>query len=273
MSSAKEEREIGAHARSARYRELGEVALVDALKREDPLAFVEFVSRYQALVFRCSRELGVPAWERVEWVSDLLHDMVLALVKPGAIIPGSLGAYLIKACRNKAYAAHRASVRRTRHEDEAAQSYALESEQSVGLQGSNAITGSESDGDPLSLALRRLALVFEELLSPEERQMLDWSREYVPLRTIAAWLGVNRAAAAQRLWRLRHRLREAAPRIIATLTPEEQLELKRFFRRFATAQDVGKADIEFESKNAQVDQDSVHDQGSIRRKAEESNEE
>lgn len=109
-----------AKADQNRYCGLTDAALITALGKEDPFAFVEIVSRYQALLFRCARNLGVDSPESGEWVSELMHDVVLALLRPGAKVPKSLGGYFVRSSRNKAYAAHRAAVRRRAHENDAA---------------------------------------------------------------------------------------------------------------------------------------------------------
>ena len=61
--------------------------------------------------------------------------------------------------------------------------------------------------------------------------MLVWVSHHVPQREIAAWLGVSYAAAAQRICRLRQRLRASAARYVATLPAAERDEIARFLRR------------------------------------------
>lgn len=222
-----------------RYRTLSDASLITALKSEEPLAFVEIVARYQALLFRYARNLGVST-DRSDWISDLMHDVVLTLLKPGAVVPESLGAYFVRACRNKAYADHRASVRRQRHENDAA---------SEEIEGGRAILtvcseetvrnshGPDWESAAVSPGLLKLAIKLESAITPEEREILDWSSEAVPLREMAEWLGITRTAAAQRVSRLKQRLRATAPLIASGFSPEEQAEVKRFFQRMVRPAD------------------------------------
>lgn len=69
-----------------------------------------------------------------------------------------------------------------------------------------------------------------------ERELLDWSSEAVPLRLIAEWLGISRAAAGQRVARLKQRLRLVAETGMADFSQEEEMDVRRFFRRRIAAQ-------------------------------------
>lgn len=200
-------------AATKRYAALHDEELLCALKREESGAFVEIVARYQGLVFKYARYFGVDSAEQREWVTDLLHDVVLSLMKPGAIVPTSFGSYIARACRNKAYMAHRAASRRKSHDPE------LKDE----------LTPQESaEADP---AITHFVGALSESLSPDDRQLLDWTSESVPLRVIAEWLGITRSGAAHKVGRLRVRLQGSVPEIISRLSPNEQRNVARLLRR------------------------------------------
>lgn len=213
-------------APSARYRTLNDAALITALRNEEPVAFVEFIERFQPMLSLHAARFHVDPSERDEWVTELLHDVMLTLIKPKVRIPDSLRGYLVRACRNKAYSANRSRTRRCVREDQAEW-------QTSPNDDSAAVDDHEdqSTRDVLSPALRRFADAVEELLSAEERELLDWWQECVPLRTIASWLGTSRAAAAQRLWRLRERLRRDGLKTLTTFNSGDQAEIRRFLRR------------------------------------------
>jgi hypothetical protein len=88
---------------------------------------------------------------------------------------------------------------------------------------------------PLSAPLSKLASLIEEGLTGEEQQLLGWHSKYVPLRQIAEWLGVSYAAAAQRSWRLRQRLRDTALQYTSAFSRHEWRVIATFLDRCAVA--------------------------------------
>ena len=89
-------------------------------------------------------------------------------------------------------------------------------------------------GDPPSRHTRvlgSLADALQDAITADEVQLAAWLAEMVPQREVAGWLGITHAAARQRIVRLRTRLRRLAGSIAATMTPADQRELDRFFRR------------------------------------------
>jgi len=221
-----------------KFRNFDDATLLVALKNEIPGAFVEIVGRYQALMFRYARNFGIQRDERREWVSSLMHDVVLALLKPGAVVPDSLGAYLARACRNRAYADHRAAVRRKRHEHEAAADELDAAKVCEIREPELDDTGEDAKWNSSGLppGLVRLAAKLDNAITPDERMLLDWSSEAVPLRVIAEWLGISRTAAAQRVSRLKQRLRKLAPGISSDFTEGEHADVKQFFQRIVRAE-------------------------------------
>lgn len=101
-------------------------------------------------------------------------------------------------------------------------------------------------------AIERLVAALEEGITDEEQLILGWLSNHVPQRVIATWLNVSYAAATQRIWRLRERLRETLIRYSLRTTATERRELDRFFRRAGVAY----ADIlgaEPKSRRGQID--------------------
>jgi DNA-binding CsgD family transcriptional regulator len=83
----------------------------------------------------------------------------------------------------------------------------------------------------LSPAIARLATVLGAELSEGERQLLTWVGNAVPMREIAAWLGISYGTAKVRLSRLRSRLRVRALRHVSECEGAEREQLLEFFRR------------------------------------------
>jgi predicted RNA polymerase sigma factor len=83
--------------------------------------------------------------------------------------------------------------------------------------------------------LARLARELDGSLTADERLMLVWVSHHVPQREIAAWMNLSYAAATQRIWRLRERLRDRAVAFAAGLPPDERAVAERFFQRARTA--------------------------------------
>lgn len=213
---------------------LNDEELLSAIKEDNPNAFVEIVERYQGLVLHYARHYGVPQAEESVWVTDLMHDVVLSLIKPGAIMPDSLGAYFARSCRNKSYMDHRARTRRQAREIEAS-SDVPESGAVVQTLCSETMLrdslGPDVEVSDLPAGLLRLVNELQVLLTADERQLLDWAAESVPLRLIAEWTGVTRTAAAHRVSRLRKRLRTITPGIIERFNGVERNHVQRFLDR------------------------------------------
>lgn len=232
MTSDDAEDEARAH-----YRALSDEELIRALRNDESPAFVEFVLRYQPALLAQARRAGIPRAERRDWVIDLLHDVALKLVSARQPIRRSLQAYLLAACRYRAVNQYRAAERRHRQEA-AAEIGVAEGDGRLLLDGCSQYSlrvseGAADEAASLSPALHRLASMLDCRLTAEEQRILNWVSRCIPQREIAASLGISHMAAAQRIGRLRKRLREVAVRYAGTLRAEERAELYRFFRRSA----------------------------------------
>jgi DNA-directed RNA polymerase specialized sigma24 family protein len=86
--------------------------LIERIRRNEPLAFQELFWRFQTLLVRCARQLGVQPALREELVVELLNDAVLRLMQYQKAAPKSLVAYLIASLRHRVGASGRATRRR-----------------------------------------------------------------------------------------------------------------------------------------------------------------
>jgi RNA polymerase sigma factor (sigma-70 family) len=224
------EREARLSARM-RWRATSDTELVAAVRRGDFEALREFYARFEPLLARYAARAGLAfgSWE--DDAHDVLCDVVLALLAGDARTRGdlrSVHAYVIRAFRNRMLDAHRASERRDARESD--ERMVLESCSEYAVRQS---AGPLSDAHEPSTAIARLATVLDAALAVEERQMLIWVSNAVPMREIAQWLGIGYSAAKVRLSRLRSRLRERALRHVNECAGAEREELVDFLRRAA----------------------------------------
>jgi RNA polymerase sigma factor (sigma-70 family) len=202
----------------AKYRGFNDEALIVALRHEESGAFLEFVRRFQGLALKFARHFSVAPEFQDEWVNDVLTDVVLFLMKRGAILPESLAAYIARACRNKAYMEIRSRTRRRARETSVSYDAGV-------------VPAVDWESTASSPALQKLLTELEKILTAEERRLLDWSSESVPLRMIAEWCGISRTGASHRINRLRQRLQKLTPQIVAGFEPSERAEIGRFLLR------------------------------------------
>jgi RNA polymerase sigma factor (sigma-70 family) len=209
--------------------------MIERIRRNESLAFQELFWRFQTVLVRCARQLGVQPALRDELVVELLNDAVLRLMQYHKPVPRSLVAYLIATLRHRIAA----SARSTRRVAERAADFSRHGDATDLVEHSSseaslrASRGQLSEPHVLAPALERLASALDEGLTEDERTILDCVARSVPQRIIAEWIGMTHGALRIRVWRLRERLREAAVVYAAHLSPAERLELKDFFRRTA----------------------------------------
>lgn len=211
-----------------RLRALSDAAVVNAMRAGEELAWGEFADRFRPLLEHFAQRTGIPRWEWSACVTEVLEDEALRLASTQQLVlPASLGAYLVRAVRNRHLRLKRATARRDRHYASASDAgNSLCSESTV--RASEGLAGDETAG---SSALARLAATLGDELSEDELLLLTWRSTGVPHRQAAEWLGISYDAAAKRVSRLATRLRAIA-RLRAEHFPlEERPELERFFRR------------------------------------------
>jgi DNA-directed RNA polymerase specialized sigma24 family protein len=209
--------------------------LIERMRRDEPLAFHELFWRFQPLLVRYAKQLGVQPALREETVVEMLNDVSLTLMRYHTPVPRSLVAYLVTALRHRVAASVRARIASVDWRPEFDRG--ADNPRGFGDSSSEATrrasSGQWADPAVLSPALERLASSLDEGLSDEERMILDWVAHWVPQRLIAEWIGMSHGALRIRVLRLRERLREAAVLYAAQLSPAERLELRDFFRRTA----------------------------------------
>jgi DNA-directed RNA polymerase specialized sigma24 family protein len=227
----------GRSAAVRRLRALSDAVLVDAMRAGDELAWGEFVDRFRPLLEHFAQRTGIPRWEWDTCIAEVLADEALKLASTRQLaLPASLGAYLVRAVRNRHLRLKRAAARRDRHYASASDASAAGSARQIvaSLCSESAIRASEgpaSDETGASSGLARLAATLREELSEDELLLLTWRGAGVPHRQAAEWLGITYDAAAKRVARISQRLRAIAQLRAATFPSEEQPELERFFRR------------------------------------------
>lgn len=220
------------------YRTLTDRELLDAIRANDPKAFTEFVTRFQPPLSERARGFGLRPPESDELVSDVLGDVALHLAHPRTPTPRSLVAYLVDSLRHRLLNVVRARTRRSGHEESETEGGSDAWDDSAMLattsQGSlDACRGPGWEAQPLSSVLERLAAALDDDLTAEERQLLMWTSHHATLREIAEALGITRAGAKSRLWRLRERLKAVAIAYAEEVGNVERRELLHFFRRTA----------------------------------------
>ena len=220
-------------AENARDREL-----LASLRRGDSSAFQTYFERFHRLLLDYARRSGVSSADEDELVEQLLDDIALQIMMPGAQIPTSPRMYLLRALRNKLLNTKRACRRRDRVVHEASEEMSAhcgDSDVECAAGCSEGMVrearGIGWERTPLATVLERLAAKLGERLSDDERAMLDAVAENVPQRRIAEWLGVSHDVVRKRLERLRARLIDASMRFASSLEPDDARELQRFFRR------------------------------------------
>lgn len=230
-----------------RWRETTNSELVAAMRRGSYEALREFYARFEPLLARYAARAGVmsDSWE--EDAHEVLSDVVLSLVESHSPLHGqeaaraseivrNIHAYIQRAFRNHVLDVKRAAARRERRDTRATSSVEETGERmalascSEGSVRASSGEASEERAGP-SAAIARLAAVLDAELSTDERQMLTWVSNAVPMREIARWLGIGYSAAKVRLSRTRGRLRERALRHVHECAGAEREELIELLRR------------------------------------------
>jgi RNA polymerase sigma factor (sigma-70 family) len=220
---------------------MSDAELVRAMREGSYEALREFYLRFEPLLARYAARAGVLCGSWEEDAHDVLGAVVLSLVERGSRAKEresvrDTHAYIQRAFRNHLLDARRSFARREQR-DTRATSSADETGERMALascsEGSVRASGGAGAGGAIgpSPAIARLAATLDAELSPEERQMLTWVSNAVPMREIAKWLGIGYSAAKVRLSRTRSRLRERALRHVNECTGAEREELIELLRR------------------------------------------
>jgi RNA polymerase sigma factor (sigma-70 family) len=228
-------------AERMRWREMTDAELVAAVRRGSYEALREFYARFEPLLARYAARARVmsDSWE--DDAHDVLSGVVLTLVEQSGRARAresvrDIHAYIQRAFRNHFLDAKRSAMRREQRDtratssaEETGERMALASCSESSVRASSGETSGESTAP--SPAIVRLAAILDAELSPDERQMLTWVSNAVPMREIAKWMEIGYSAAKVRLSRTRSRLRERALRHVNECTGPEREELIELFRR------------------------------------------
>ena len=220
---------------------MGDQALVAALRCEDEGALREFFLRFRPALVLAARRLRVDPGELDALVDDCLADVAVHLITSDTPPPRSLTAYLARSLRNRVLNSFRA---RARAERRLAEQCPPPDGSGDTLEGAIAAccsdyalqaSGAQVEPPPLAPALARLANALAATLVEEDRMLAVWLSHCVPLREIAAWLGLSDRTAAKRIERLRERLQLAALRQLEAAEGDDRRELLAFLGRASLA--------------------------------------
>lgn len=221
--------------RAAAWRSRSDRELIVDMRRGVSAAFDEFIARYQPLLRLRTGRARLPEWERDDCVAETLESVILYLLRPEVRAPATIGAYLTRALYNRLMDARRARQARKAGEGNAADrnnpAMGRAVVAAVSRYSIDACTPADVSRAELAPGLEQLAATLVRPLTDEERLVITWEGNMIPHRTIAAWLGISRAAATKRIWRLRTRLREAVAEYARSLPPPERAEVERFVHR------------------------------------------
>lgn len=206
-----------------------------ALARGESTAVRELYRHYTPMLREQARAAGVGAADRRELVTVVLETFALHLME-GNRPPVDMARYMVAAVRNRARNLYRDRLRRQARYDSAyeqctgtAERIIAECHSEYGIRASRA--PEEPEPPRIPNAIERLAARSALALSDDERHLMVGLSCRVPLRELAAQLGIGYGAARVRVHRLRERFRKLARQHLDTLDPAERRELERFFRR------------------------------------------
>ena len=220
-------------SRSDLWRSRSDRELIVAMRSGTSAAFDEFIARYEPLLRSRTSRSSLPSWERNDCIADTLESVILYLLRPDVRAPATMAAYLTRSLHNRLADASRARSLRHAGEESAADqgNPAMDHAVISAISRYSVEACAPADKARLSLppGLERLAAALVRPLTDAERLLISWEGNMIPHRTVAEWLGISRAAATKRIWRLRTRLREAATAYAGSLPPTEQAEVERYF--------------------------------------------
>lgn len=220
--------------------ERGELAR--AIHSCDSRALIAFYSHFRPLLTERAISFGIPVSERADAVETFLGDMLMSMAA-GEQLPSHLHGYVLISFRR--FAARRGKAQQV--EDQALAEYQLAFLESSARRVSELEPVYDLRPGRLEVEGQRPAhsglLTFCEMLlaelDAEDRFLLGAKAEEMPLREIAALLGVNYNAANTRLCRLRSKLRLKAADVVRRLDESDRLVVERFLRRARRSESGG----------------------------------
>lgn len=216
-----------------------DIALLIRIRREEGDALRDFVRRFQPLLLDQARRLGIDRSERETVVMAFLDDALLKLTHMRA--PRSLPTFLVTSFRNATVEAWQADLSRNQRDTNECELIggARVVSATCSAFALRAVLGPE--GGATQTAVPAAALMNEIMrgCTQEERSLLVWSSQRVPLREIAGWLGISYAAARQRIKRLRAHLAREGIQHLTNLDPADRVAITRLLRRAGVKIDDG----------------------------------
>lgn len=210
-----------------------DAALLAAMHRRDPEAWTAFDVKFRPLLEAYARKANIPPWEWSVCITELLADEWLRLSRRPNEAPRQLGAYLVRAVRNKYLYIKRAAACRDRNHLAASEDWSGEQilPSTCSEDARRASAGPDAAFADTEGALRQFARDLSAGLTDEEHAMLTWVSEGVPRARIAEWLGLEREQCAKRIWRLCRRLQTTAAERSRAYVGRERRDIDRFLRR------------------------------------------
>lgn len=215
---------------------LDNLALVEAIRRDEAGAIEAFLLRFQPLLLAAARRARIARPERDHLVADVLTDAA-ARWAGGAPPPSrSVAGYLETSLLRREVDARRERARCARRDTEAASDGAPHHAGAVASTCSEATLRASleawSDEDiPCSAVVQRLFAALSARLTVDERRLLDAVSSHTLQGEIADWLGISTSVFTQRLYRIRHRMKIVAARYAVTCRGRELDEVVEYFKR------------------------------------------
>lgn len=184
-----------------------------ALHRCDARALEAFYAHFRPILRERARLFGISPDARTDFVETFLGDILIAL-SSASHLPDRLHAYVFVSFKRDA-----ARLCRARRRELAGLTDFV-----------SEISGQSGDIAPQP-ALSRFASALVSSLTAEDRMLIGARAEDMPLRQVAAALGMNYNAANTRVFRLRSRLRTLAASALLTLEPHDRSVIERLLSR------------------------------------------
>lgn len=208
---------------------------VAALRAGEPAALRAFFLFYTPLLRDQAGRLGIEPGDRAELVTTVLDDFIVH-AQDAVVPPRDVARYLVAAVRNRVRNLYRARTRMRVLTERAAttlpgteQRVVAESHSEYDVRTS--LAASVEGLTPLDTAVTKLAMWSAQALRADDQSLMMGVSHHVPMRELAAQLGISYAAARVRVHRLRERFRKLVLQHVKSLDAEEQREVERFLRR------------------------------------------
>ncbi|HEX6252528.1 MAG TPA: hypothetical protein VFZ56_13990 [Gemmatimonadaceae bacterium] len=208
--------------------------LLANLRSGDPRAAREFARRFNGVLKRSGRRLGLEPSDLPELIATVLDDVMLHLMQSSAAAPENLESYVVVVLRNTVRREVRLAATRGADNEislEAARHELRTAAASADAGSDDHPDGEPADDGPADEALRRLYEPVLSGLTPEQRELLGYMLDHVPARVVAQWLGIEHAAARVRIHRLRRLVRTRILARLPLMNARDRAHVERLLRR------------------------------------------